>query len=205
MDTGDLDAELAFQVWKSRSHEWEYDQAVLTGTVPSELRDPIYKQSLLLGSSSFTPFFLEQAREFLKGVAGEDIENVSRGLHAESVMVFWLTRISANLPKWESIEGLYKSDLFPEEWHLSDLDDDGKEELRDEIRYLSDDWDDMGMRLAEMVINKAKDLDSGGQDEQTWKPTELLQDIGYEEEKPLTAEKDTELATKIYRHLESGL
>ena len=64
MDTDDLDAELAFQVWKSRTHEWEYDQAVLTNTITgSESRNPIYKQSILVGSSSFTPFFLEQARE----------------------------------------------------------------------------------------------------------------------------------------------
>ena len=111
-------------------------------------------------------------------------------------MVFWLTRISANDREWESIEGLYGSDLFPETWNLEDLDEESKEDLWSDIRRWSDTWDDMGLRLAEMVIGKSEDLESGGQDEQTWKPTELLQDIGYEEEKPLIVERDTEIATK---------
>jgi hypothetical protein len=175
LNTADLDAELAFQVWKSRLHIWEYQQAVLTGTVRSH--SPIGPQVDLLWRPPdpiVMEFFLCNARQFLREAYGHDIDQQPWWPHAESVTALWLRHISARVPKWERVGYL----SFDDRRRLP----------------VWEEWLAMGRRLANLVIAKAMALQTGtegasevGTEEgdyalKPWRPAELLREFGYHEE-----------------------
>ena len=158
LDTIDLDAELAFKVWKSPNHQWEYDQAVLSGEVPASRRES--EEAWMLED-----FFFAEARDFLLQVAGAQTKEPSWWSYAEAVVCFWLRAISAKVGRWDMLDRI----------SLEELGEQDREE-----------WNSMGLRLAELV--KAKAQESGmalsvehpsTSDIANWKPAEVLQEIGY--------------------------
>lgn len=176
LNTVDLDAELAFQVWKSPLHDWEYQQAVLTGAVPGH--GPIGSEVMSLFDLQMYPildeFFSCHARQFLREVGGDGVDQQPWWPQAESVMAFWLRVISTRVKKWELVDDLTPEELGADVWK---------------------EWQAMGQRLAELVIAKARELASGGRaveimsekeggyySRQSWRPAELLKEIGYYEE-----------------------
>ena len=97
---------------------------------------------------------------------------------AESIMTFWLRYIRSNTERWAKIG--YSS--------LPDVD--------------KDDWEKLGSRLAELVIEKAKRLSANpGELEQTggplgisrptsWRPLEVLESLGIANLGPLGQESE---------------
>jgi hypothetical protein len=194
LDTTVLDAELSHQVWKSSLHEWEYDQAVLTGAIPSHL--PVTK--LVIKTSPDTEQIIKmrpdtgqiikmselqsypllstsglmgEARRFLREAGGEQTDQASWWPHAQSVMALWLRLATETVLGWHGAYSISPKELDPQ---------------------TEEGWEAMARRLAELVVEKARELEAGGFAEQAiyseergyrwepWKPTALLQEFGLE-------------------------
>lgn len=168
--TRDLDAELAFQEWKSPLNRWEYDQGVQSGAIPGTLvQGHVATHSYVQFPAwpSLFDYLLEEARGFLKHES-EDIDQRPWWPYAESVMVFWLRRLASQVERWQRLQYFAGG---PEDWN-------------DEEFATWEAWKDMGKRLAALVVAKAKELEvvdePGGYEWQSWRPSEILDEIGYD-------------------------
>ena len=180
-DMSKLDAQMAFKVWEYGRHNWEYDQAVLTGNAPSisDLRDmKVVNHYELHVHGIMTSGLSDEAREFLRTTGGMEIDHEPWWPQAESIMTFWLRYIRSNTERWSKIG--YSS--------LPDVD--------------KDDWKKLGTRLAELIIEKAKRLSThpweqeriGGPMEisrpTSWRPLEVLESLGIANLGPLGQEPE---------------
>lgn len=92
INTADLDAELAFQPWRSSVHRWQYDQAVATKVIPpSGWHDGWDTEDL----------FFEEARSLVGEVIGR--EEYWWLPEAMGVISFWLKEFSGRLPQWRPV------------------------------------------------------------------------------------------------------
>ena len=92
INTADLDAELAFQPWRSSVHRWQYDQAVATKVIPpSGWHDGWDTEDL----------FFEEARSLVEEVIGR--EEYWWLPEAMGVITFWLKEFSGRLPQWRPV------------------------------------------------------------------------------------------------------
>ena len=191
-DTTVLDAELSHQLWKSSLHEWEYDQAVLTGAIPRHL--PVTKIVIHLSpdteqiinipantehiikmaeGQSFplqsTSWLVGETIRFLREAGGE--QTAPWWPHAEYVMGLWLRRVVDVVLEWRGVYSVSPEGLDPQ---------------------TEERWETMGRHLADLVVEKARELEGGGPAKQgsyleepsyssePWKPTALLQEFGFE-------------------------
>ncbi len=164
LDTTNLDAELAFEAWRSPLNRWEYQQAVSTFQVPESDRER-YEAWML------EDFFYAEAQDFLEQAAGVYSMKPAWWDQAHTVICFWLRRISATMATWAMLD-------------QEPLDELSKEAQRE--------WQNMGAHLAGLVIEKAKELEEADSSSlgdslplapaglPTWMPTEVLKEIGYE-------------------------
>ncbi|MDO8751538.1 MAG: hypothetical protein Q7K03_10430 [Dehalococcoidia bacterium] len=151
LDTADLDAELAFQHWKSSLHEWEYEQAVMTGAVPGGknlMSDGEVKVHKALENFPVPlGYFVSHGRGFLTDVGGVEVWQRSWWPQAESVMANWLRDITTKVKRWQGINWGSGGSL------------PGDKERQE--------WADMGRQLAALVLEHAEALqqyiDSAGE------------------------------------------
>ncbi len=145
LETQDMDAELAFQWWKSPLHEWEYDTAVVTGHVVN--REPRMTHESYRGSrigKAYTyPFGFPsvpqgEARDLLLEVGPVGIERKPWWEQAVTILGFWLHDIRAKVKKWEWVGYI------------------GDDEFGVAARA---EWDNLTRRLAEAVIRRATELE----------------------------------------------
>jgi hypothetical protein len=118
----------------------------------------------------------DEAREFLRTTGGMEIDHEPWWPQAESIMTFWLRYIRSNTERWSKIG--YSSP--------PDVD--------------KDDWEKLGTRLAELIIEKAKrvstnpwerDLQGGSMGisrPTSWRPLEVLESLGIANLNPLGQE-----------------
>ena len=145
LNTGDLDAELAFRYWESGVQEWEYDQAVATGMVPSSGKSLVLRYPAL--GQYMETYYMRKGQDFLEDEGGKDLDQRPWRQSAESVMAFWLQKLSEDSEQWSNL-------------HLVDLDDDPS-------------WLKMAAELAHSVIVEANRLDTGGQ-YRSWRPDQVI-------------------------------
>ena len=178
-DMSDLDAEMAFKVWKGGRQNWEYEQAVLTGNAPSisDLRDmKVVNHVELRSYGIMTSGMSDEARKFLRTTGGMEIDHEPWWPQAESIMTFWLRYIRSNTERWSKIG--YSSLLGVDK----------------------EDWDKLGAQLAALIIEKAKrvstnpwerDLQGGSMGisrPTSWRPLEVLESLGIANLNPLGQE-----------------
>ena len=167
-DTRDLDAELAYRPWKSNLHQWEYDQAVLSGVISSPNTEPRNGiLSVFLSHYILEDEFIRLAREFLK--VGSDYQDDEKSWwpHAESAMIYWLREVSRLDETWSPYLEPDFETVEPEE----------RQDWQDEWESARDLWEDLGERLAEVIITKAKELDQGAIYQGGWIPQDILEEV----------------------------
>jgi hypothetical protein len=165
LDTSDLDAELAFQHWKSPLHEWEYDQAVLSGAVPASRYSEAQEKGVVAKALRTFPeplgYFASHGRGFLRAVGGVEIWQRPWWPQAESVMAHWLRNITTKVKRWQGINWGSGGGL------------PGDKERKE--------WKAMGRRLATLVIEQAEALqryiDSAQEREAIWRKLQIASDM----------------------------
>jgi hypothetical protein len=180
-DMSTLDAEIAFKVWKGGRQNWEYEQAVLTGNAStiSDLRGiKVVNHGELQSYPIMTSGLSDEARAFLRNTGGMVIDDEPWWPQAESIMTFWLRYIRSNAERWSKVG--YSS--------LPEVDEE--------------DWERLGSRLAELVIEKAKRLSVNPWEQEriggpmeisrptTWRPLEVLESLGIANLGPLGQEPE---------------
>ena len=154
INTADLDAELAFQPWRSSVHRWQYDQAVATKVIPpSGWHDGWDTEDL----------FFEEARSLVEEVIGR--EEYWWLPEAMSVITFWLKEFSGRLPQWR-----------PVFWDM--LESDGRKSWKTMGLGLAQEVISWAKELDQSEPNRRSAFDFRDDDpREAWEPKETMQEL----------------------------
>ena len=154
MNTLDLDAELAYQPWKSPLHRWRYEQAVKSNAVPLSGKHDGWDTS---------GFFYEAASESMRGSdEGSDIREADWYPEARDVVIFWLREISNKIQRWNAA-------------YWDDLSGEDKVSWEEMGKHLTEKVVAKARQL-EQHIPAPSEPDTGGY--VVWEPTETLEKVG---------------------------